>query len=348
MRLFVTGGTGFVGSHTVEALVRAGHDVRLLVRDPEKAQRVFAVRGLKVPENVVGDATDPAAVVRGMEACDAVFHAAALVALDAGSAERVEHNNVRATEVVVGEARRRGLAPIVHVSSLAALFDPARGPMGPDSAPRRSADSAYGRSKARCDRWVRELQDQGVPVAATYPSGVLGPDAPSLGQMHRSLPLQLRSALVTATGCNFVDVRDLARVHAALFERPPAPGRWIVGGPYLSWAEVAGLLRELTGRRIPRVVVPGALLRGLGRLGDVAQRVAEFEFPLTREAMDFATRWPGADSEATVRALDVAFRDARETFADTLRWMAAEGHVPAGRVGRLAEDLRRGGRPSPP
>ena len=332
----MTGGTGFVGSHTAAALLGAGHELRLLVRSPQKARRVFEALGMECPECTRGDVTDAESVAAALKGCGGVFHAAALVALDARRAEAVERTNFTGARNVVGLAQRRGLEHIVHVSSTAALFDPEGGRIGPDSEPTALADSVYARSKARTEVWLRRLQREGGAVSATYPGGVLGPHAPAVTDVHRSLLLQLRTLLVTGGGANFVDVRDLANVHAALFARPPEAERWIVGGPYVRWTDLADLLEDLTGRRIPRIRAPGALLRGLGRLGDAAKRVVPFGFPLTYEAMTTATRWPGVDSARTLAELGVCFRDLRETLEDTLCWMLAAGHLTAAQVGRLA------------
>ena len=73
----VTGSTGFVGSHSVEALLRAGHSVRLLIRSREKLARVLGGRDLEVDDYVVGDMTDRAAVGEALDGCDAALHAAA-------------------------------------------------------------------------------------------------------------------------------------------------------------------------------------------------------------------------------------------------------------------------------
>ena len=335
MKILVTGGTGFIGSHSAEALTRAGHDVRLLVRDAEKAKRTFEALGAALPETVTGDVTDVDAVAEALEGCQGVLHTAALVSLDASRAEQVARTNFGGTQNVVGQAQERGLGPIVYVSSVSALFDPGNGRIGPDSPPSHQAGNPYSASKARTEAYVRGLQAAGAPVAITYPSGVLGPHAPSLTEVHRALPVQLRIGLLTQGGIAFVDVRDVAATHVAIFARPPGPSRFIASGRDLRWPEVADLLAELTGRRIRRVRVPGPLLRGFGRLGDQVKRVVPFEFPLTYEGMTTATRGPGVDAAATERELGVSCRDPRETLADTLRWMGEAGHVEPGPLGRL-------------
>jgi nucleoside-diphosphate-sugar epimerase len=339
MRILLTGGTGFIGSHTAAALGRDGHELRLLVRDPEKAKRVFEGLEADLPECVTGDVTDAGSVSEALSGCDGVLHAAALVALDQRSAREVERTNLAGTRNVVGLAHERGLSHVVYVSSTAALFDPeGEAPIGPGSEPASTAQgSAYAASKAESERWLRELQARGAAVSATYPGAVLGPHAPSLTEAHRALPFQLRAMPISEGGLNVVDVRDLADIHVALFRRPPESERWIAGGPFLDFAALADVIERVTGRRVLRVPVPGAVLRGLGRLGDWARHVVSFDLPLSHEAMVTATRWPGVDSSRTLTELGASFRDPAETFADTLVWMHQAGHVGARAVGRLAD-----------
>jgi len=79
-------------------------------------------------------------------------------------------------------------------------------------------------------------------------------------------------------------------------------------------------------------------MRAAGTLGDLVKRVYDFNFPLTRDGMEYATQWPGADGAGTTRELGVEFRSARETYSDTLRWMHRTGHLEARHVGKLAAE----------
>ena len=337
MRVLVTGGTGFVGSHTAAELAREGCEVRLLVRDPAKAARVFLPHGVSLPDCVLGDVTDAPSVSRALLGCDAVVHAAALVALESYRAAEAHRTNVEGAEVVLGEARRRGLSSIVYVSSSAALFRAGGPPIGPDSEV-ADASSPYARSKATAERLARALLEEGAPVRISYPGGVVGPDDPGLSEMNHTLRVLVRDFVaLTSGGVNVVDVRDLARAHAALALGRGAPGRYVMAGPFLSWREVADLLDAVTGRRVRRVPLPGALLRGAGRVGDVAKRFVSFDFPLSHEAMTFATRWAGADSTKTLETLGLRFRDPAESLADALRWLVRAGHLSPDLAGRLAE-----------
>lgn len=342
MRVLVTGGTGFIGSHTVAALANAGHDVRVLVRNPRKLLKLYREYGLPPCEHVRGDMTDELAVRRAIEGCDAVVHAAALVALERKRAQQVIDGNLLGVETVLGTAHQLGIERIVYVSSTAALFDPDRGPMDPDQPVAPHVASAYGMSKAQGELFVRGLQKAGVCVRTTYPAGVLGPDDPELSEGNQGLKAMLETGrVITDGGMQVIDVRDLAAIHVALVEAHPSPGRHMAAGNFLTWDAISDLLDELTGRPAPRIAIDGRMLRFAGRLGDQLKRVIDFDAPLTEEAMEYATRWPGADSSKTLAALDLDFRPPIDTFRDTLRWLYTAGHLSARNAGRISRDAPR-------
>lgn len=336
MKVLVTGGTGFTGSHTVRALVAAGHEVRLLVRDAAKVPRVFEPHGLSLGDVVVGDMTDAGAVEKALAGCDGVVHSAALVDLKRSSARKVEDTNARGVELVVGGAARRGLPRIVYVSSLSVFFVPGGPPVSPE-LPIAPATTAYARSKAQAEVYVRELQAQGAPIRMSYPAGIVGPDDPGMSDANHAVYTWFADmGVVTSSGFQCVDVRDVAALHVKLLELPEGAHRYAAAAEMLSWADIYPLLDRITGTRLRRIAVPGWLMRAGGSVGDVVKRFYDFNFPLTRDSMEFATRWPGADTERTTRELGVTFRPIEETYRDTLRWMHRAGHLTAAQVGVLA------------
>ena len=343
MRVMVTGGTGFTGSHTVRRFLEQGHRVRLLVRDADKVRRVFDPLGIGFPREdvIVGDILDAVAVEHAMEGCDAVFHSAALVDMRRSMARRVLETNRRGVDLVVGGACRRGLPAIVYVSSISVFFEPRRGRAGDPlhlDLPVAPGTSAYARSKAEAEHEIQRLQQGGAPIRASYPTGIVGPDDPGLSDANHALYTFFKqSGVNTSSGFQIVDVRDLAELHTKLLELPGGAHRYVAAGPMLSWPETYRLLDEITGTRLWRFPIPGSLFRALGRLGDAVKHVYDFNFPLTRDAMEFATLWPGCDAERTTRELGVGFRSARETYVDTVRWLYQAGHLEARHVGQLAE-----------
>jgi dihydroflavonol-4-reductase len=343
VKVLVTGGSGFVGSHAVQALAAAGHELRLLVRSPEKTARVLGALGVAPAEPVVGDVTDAAAVAAALTGCDAVLHAAAAVEIGR-SAEGLEQNRA-ADRNVLGLAAERGLDPIVHVSSVIALFPP-RGPRFSVGDPVGSLATAYGRSKIEGERLARALQARGAPLAIVYPAGVYGPYDPGPGVGTRGLADRLRFGWpITSGGSACIDVRDLAALLAAALAPGRGPRRYMAGGHFLRWAEEADLCERLTGRRMRRVPAPAPLVRAAGHVVDLLQRlVPSFSYPLTHEAAVLLTRFVPCDSDATLRALGVAFRPTEETLADAIRWLVEAGHLEARTAGRLAAGAQAGGR----
>ena len=338
MKVLVTGATGFTGSHTVRALVAAGHDVRLFARDPDKVRLVFEPHGFVPDDVVVGDMTDPDAVQRALAGCDGVVHTAAQVELRRSAARRVEDSNIRGVELIIGGAARRGLASIVHVSSLGVFFVPGGPPLSPE-LPIAPGTTAYARSKARGEEYVRRLQEQGAPISISYPAAIVGPDDPGMSTANHGIYSSLRDAtLLTSSGFQVVDVRDLAALHVKLLDLARPGARYPAAAEMCSWAEIYALLVELTGNRVRRLRVPGRLLRAAGSVGDVVKLVHDFNFPLTRDAMEFTTLWPGADAARTTRELGVSFRDVAETFRDTVSWMYGAGHLTPAQVGKLADN----------
>ncbi|MGW0450563.1 NAD-dependent epimerase/dehydratase family protein, partial [Streptosporangium sandarakinum] len=108
MLVTVTGGTGFVGAHSIAAMVSAGHRVRMLVRDPSKVERALAPLHVEpsAVDVVAGDVTDERSVAGAVRGADAVLHAASVYSFDSRLRARMRRVNERGTEVVLGAARR--------------------------------------------------------------------------------------------------------------------------------------------------------------------------------------------------------------------------------------------------
>lgn len=333
MRVMVTGGTGFVGFHTAQALLDAGHEVRLLVRSARKAENLY---GKNVPDLVVGDITDAESVAEAVQGCDAVVHSAALVSTDAKDAEEVYNTNVDGARTVINAAIDEGVESIIHVSSVTALFNPKAKVLDGNSPP-GTALNAYGRSKVDCEKFVRGLQGKGVPIHITYPASVIGPADPGLTEPHIGMQTYLSAFIPLMPGGNqFVDVRDVAEVHLRLLEGDSPPGRFILGGHYLSWPELARTLEGLTARKLIKVPAMGSFMRGLGTAVDLLKRVKKFDVPMGYEAMVYATKWVPMDSSETEQQLDFSFRPLDESLSDTIRWLLEEGHITKKQAGCLA------------
>jgi dihydroflavonol-4-reductase len=166
MKVMVTGGTGFVGSHTVAELVRNRHRVRLLVRNLDHVRAALTPLGVNDFETVVGDVTDQRSVEQAAQECDATIHCGSVYSLDPRAAERINQTNVQGTDIVLKTAWKLGHDPIIHVSSVVAIIGSKKATLSPASVS-GTPQGVYCRSKADSDRLARKYQDNGAPVAPT-------------------------------------------------------------------------------------------------------------------------------------------------------------------------------------
>ena len=323
----VTGGTGLTGSHTVRMLLDRGHEVRALVRNPDKAAKVYGVatHGLEL---VQGDVTDRSSVLDALHECDAVIHCAAVVAVGTtGGSEDLLETNVVGVRNVIGSAIERGLDRIIHVSSLATLFR-GDGTIITEASEPRPSQHAYGQSKTAAEQYVRKRQAEGHPVKIVYPGAIIGPDDPGLSESMVALKAFVEDLVpITTSGMQFVDARDLADAHVRILESEPGTGRYLVSGTFLRWHEVASNIAEVTGRRPRAWSMPPSVVMGIGRFLDAVRKVVPVEFPLTAEAATYVTRWDPVPNSKTLEPMGVTFRSVTESLRDAITWMQREGYL---------------------
>lgn len=336
MKLLITGASGFVGAHLTAAAVAAGHDVRALVRSPDKLTAALAPLGAPEVDVRTGDVTDRAAVEQAVAGCDAVVHAANVYVFDPRRGREMTATNVTGTELVLRAAVEAGCDPVVHVSSNVVLF-PRDDGQDPPLTPRRGRP--YGNSKRAAEAVARTWQDRGAPVVTTYPGHVMGPHDPGPGEMVRTLrallvptgPFRIRGGLA------IVDVGWLAQLHLALLQPGTGPRRVTGNGTYATWDELFAACRELTGRRVrPVLPTPKPMGVAVGATADLLQRVvpARMPFGLEQTSALFDTA-PMADPEA------VELVGPPPPLTDTLRraivWAVAAGHLTPRQAGALAD-----------
>lgn len=338
MKVLVTGGTGFVGGHSVAALQAAGHEVRLLIRDPGRRAAALESLSARAPDVVVGDMTDPVAVASAVRGCDAVLHAAALYAFGPSRTRSILDTNTRGTQVVLDAAIEEGCDPIVYVSSYSALL-PQTERLHPDLPVGRIA-TPYAGSKAAADRIARSRQGRGAPVAISYPGFVLGPGDPYVGESTRlvlgllrgQVPVRLHGLLPIA------DVRYVADAHAAMMQPGLGARRYLVTGHDTDAEDLRAALGRLTGRRLRTFPAPRSAATVGGRVADAIQRVLPVRLAAGHEGPYILAATPptGTDSSRTRTELGVTPPPLEETLDETLRWLVQSGHLPPRAAGALA------------
>lgn len=325
MKVLVTGGTGFVGSHTVAALVRHGHEVRVLARTPKRAGPVLERHGVDV-DIVQGDVTDRRSVVDALDGCDAVIHAAAEIPGSFGPTSDV---NVVGSKTVIGEAVASGLDPILYTSTVT-VYLPTSDPMVTPSSDLATPQFAYGASKQEVERFVRELQAEGAPVVSFLLGGVYGPTSPHLDGSFLAVVSALESMMLTPPGgTGILDVRDVADMLAKAVEPGRGPRRYLAGGQYVSWIEWTDLLSEAAGVVVARQAVTVEQMVDLGREFDKQRREGVVvDVPLSEETAVIMTGLKPTDDSKTLTELGLTYRPLVETLRDTVDYLRAIGRLP--------------------
>jgi len=341
MLVSVTGGTGFVGAHSVAAIVRAGHRVRLLVRSESTVDRALAPFGVDhgAVDVVVGDALVETSVARLVRGADAVLHAASVYSFDSRQRATMRETNERSTELVLEAARRAGANPIIHVSSVGALF-PARERVIGDASPVGQPRETYLASKAAAERIARRHQDEGSPVVISYPPALLGPHDPKLGDQTTRLRNVLRGLMPIwpLGGLPLGDVRDTALLHARLLTAPrTGQGRHFGPSHYLSTRDYVHNLRDITGRMLPTVFLPARGMYPVGMLADLLQRVWPWHIPAEYGALYTCACATRVDEAASTGG--IVARPVSETMRDTVRWLHASGQLSDRQAGAAVLQL---------
>jgi nucleoside-diphosphate-sugar epimerase len=338
MLVSVTGGTGFVGAHSVAAIMKAGHRVRLLVRDESTVERALAPLGIdpRAVNVMVGDVlaeTQVAAFVRG---ADAVLHAASVYSFDSRQKAAMRRTNERGTELVLEAARRSGAGPIVYVSSVGALF-PARERVLRADTPVGRPREAYLASKAAAELVARKHQAAGAPVVITYPPALLGPHDPHLGDQITRLRNALRGLMPIwpLGGLPIGDVRDTAALHAAALKVPA--GRHFGPSHYLTTRQYVRGLREITGRALPTVYLPARPMMPVGLLANGLQRIWPWRIPAEYGAIYTCACAAAVDQSAST--LGISARPLRETLLDTVHWLHDNGLLSDRQAGQRGRKL---------
>jgi dihydroflavonol-4-reductase len=264
MLIFVTGATGFVGSHVARVLAEQGADLRLLVRASSNPKNV---EGLKA-DRVVGDLRDAASLERAMAGCEVVFHVAADYRLWVRDPEQMYRSNVEGTRAILQAARKNGVRRVVYTSSVATMGFSSNGHAADESSPvsLQNMIGPYKRSKFMAEVVATEAGGDGMDVVIVNPSTPVGERDIKPTPTGRIVVdfLKKKFPAYVDTGLNLVDVDECARGHAAALEKGRSGERYILGGENLTLKQILDKLAAITGLPSPRVRVPYVIALATG------------------------------------------------------------------------------------
>jgi dihydroflavonol-4-reductase len=269
MLAFITGATGFVGSHVARVLAAQGADLRLLIRSGSDLKNIQELKA----ERVVGDLRDAASLQKAMAGCDVVFHVAADYRLWVRDPEQMYRSNVEGTKAILEAARKNRVRRVVHTSSVATMGFQSNGHLANEDSPVSLAQMVgpYKRSKFMAEEIAVRAGKSGMDVV------VVNPTTPVGGRDIKPTPtgriivdfLKRRFPAYVDTGLNLVDVAECARGHLAALEKGRSGERYILGGENLTLKQILDKLAVTTGLPSPKIRVPYVVALATGVVDQV-------------------------------------------------------------------------------
>jgi dihydroflavonol-4-reductase len=328
MLAFVTGATGFVGSHVARALAEQGADLRLLVR-VNSNQKNLDHRNADL---VTGDLRDPASIEKGMAGCDAVFHVAADYRLWVRDPEEMYRANVEGTRAILAGARRNKARRVVYTSTVATVgFTSNPQPADEDSPVSiENMIGTYKRSKFMAEQVAFEAarsEQDVVIVNPTTPVGERDIKPTPTGRIVIDF-LRRKFPAYVDTGLNLVDVRDCALGHIAALEKGRSGERYILGGENLTLKQILDKLAAITGLPSPKIRVPYILALATGVVDEIyTGRIRGREPRATIDAVRMGRKKMFASSAKAERELEWKPTPVDGALRRAVTWFRKNGYV---------------------
>jgi dihydroflavonol-4-reductase len=320
VKVFVTGGTGFIGGEIVRQLRARGEEVVCLARSPEKGEAVAALGC----ELVAGDLSDAEALRQGMSGCDAVVHAAAMyeVGIPAKQRPAMWEANVAGTERVMEAALKAKVAKIVYVSTVG-VFGNTHEKIVDESYehPGREFTSYYEETKLEAHKIVkRMIAERDLPAIIVQPGGVYGPgDTSQVADLLEEffagkLPLLPFPKL----GICMSHVEDIAAGVLLALDKGKLGEIYVISGPATTMRGAIEMVAKVSGRKAPKRNLPTPLMKALIPIGPLVGKMMG-QPPNLRELIssgDGVTFW--ASYEKAERELGYSPRGLEEGLRQTL------------------------------
>jgi dihydroflavonol-4-reductase len=332
MPTFLTGATGFLGSHVARALAEQGADLRLLVRSTSNLKNL---EGLKA-ETATGDLRDPASLEKAISGCDTVFHVAADYRLWLRDPNEMYRSNVEGTRSILEAALKNRVKNVVYTSSVATIGFTARlnGEAQPadEDSPVSLADMIghYKRSKFMAEQIALEAGRSGLRVVTVNPTTPIGERDVKPTPTGRIVVdfLKRKFPAYVETGLNLVDVRECAHGHIAALEKGRSGERYILGGENLTLKQILDKLGAISGLPSPTVKLPYFVAYLAGAVDEAVNgRMLGREPRATVETVRMGRKKMWASSAKAERELGWKILPSDDALRRAVEWFKANGYA---------------------
>jgi dihydroflavonol-4-reductase len=330
MNVFVTGATGFVGSHVARAFAAEGARLRVLVRPTSRLDNLEGISA----ETVAGDLRAPESFRSALEDCEVLAHVAADYRLWVRDPQAMYAANVDGTRDLLALAREVGVRKVVYTSSVATMGFRSDGTIVDEDTPVSIDDMIghYKRSKFLAEQEAiaaARLGQQVMILNPTTPIGANDIKPTPTGQIVVDF-LNRRFPAYVDTGLNLVDVTEVARTHVVALEKARPGERYILGGENLSLKQILDKMSAITGLPSPTLKVPHPVAMAFAFFDETIKgRLLGKEPRATVEAVRMGKKKMFASSAKAERELGFRVVPVYAALRAAIDWFRAHGYAPA-------------------
>src|SRR5579863_5671193 len=327
MLAFLTGATGFVGSHVARALAEQGADLRLLVRTNSNLKNIQDLKA----DLFTGDLRDPASLEKGIAGCDAIFHVAADYRLWVRDPDEMYRANVEGTRAILAAARVNKVRRVVYTSSVATMGF-TENSLADENSPVSLANmiGPYKRSKFMAEQVATKPARAGQDVVIVNPTTPVGERDIKPTPTGRIVVdfLKKKFPAYVDTGLNLVDAKECARGHLQALERGKSGERYILGGEDLTLKQILDRLGKITGLPSPKVKVPYFMALATGVVDEIVTAGLLHREPrATVDTVRMGKKKMFASSAKAERELGWKLVPAEDALRRAVEWFRANGYV---------------------
>ncbi len=324
MKIFITGGTGFIGSRLTEKLASQGHEVFLLLRNPSKAVTYGSGR----VNYIKGDIFDREALARGISGCDWVFHMAAYTKPGSADPSIPYRTNVTGTVNVLDAAFSCSVRKVVLTSTGGTMGYSKNGnPVNELTNTEPQLNTVYEKTKFEAERIAKEYSDNGLDIVIVNPTRVYGPGLLSKSNSLTKLIKLYISGLwriLPGNGNsigNYVYINDVVEGHILAARSGRKGERYILGGENLTFRELFDITGEICGRKRVLFPLPPLLMKLIIRSASIISGITGRPPFITSEWLDkYMNNWI-MSSDKAVNELGYTITPFRTGAAETIEWI---------------------------